>query len=259
MNDDLLTAAESLKIMLVSHATGGAADPAEYKRLRKELMTNPRVGKLLPRFVQNCRDPGEFWNFIKAKISGAGSYELRRAYLRNEFDPLLGMLEAESHTPSDAGITAAVQSVNSAYIQETWHKALERRSTDPEGAITAARSLLESVCKHILDAAGTPYDEFAELPKLYTATATLLNLSPSQHSEKLFKQILGSCQSVVEGVGALRNKYSDAHGKGANGVKPAPRHAELAVNLAGTMATFLLQTWEVKRTSSAFAAANRTA
>jgi hypothetical protein len=28
------------------------------------------------------------------------------------------------------------------------------------------------------------------------------------------------------------------------GVKPAPRHAELAVNLAGSMATFLIATWE---------------
>jgi phage terminase large subunit-like protein len=61
------------------------------------------------------------------------------------------MLEAESRTPSDAAITATVKAVSSDYIQETWHKALERRASDPEGAITAARTLLESVCKHILD------------------------------------------------------------------------------------------------------------
>jgi len=40
---------------------------------------------------------------------------------------------------------------------------------------------------------------------------------------------------------------ADAHGKGAAGTKPAPRHAELAVNLSGTMATFLLQTWEARK------------
>jgi hypothetical protein len=157
------------------------------------------------------------------------------------------MLETESRTPSDVGITAAVKSVNSAYIQETWHKALERRSNDPEGAITAARTLLESVCKHILDAAGTSYDDNAVLPKLYSLTAKQLNLSPSQHSEQLFKEILGNCQAVVEGIGALRNRHSDAHGKGVTGTQPASRHAELAVNLSGTMATFLLQTWEVRK------------
>jgi hypothetical protein len=74
-----------------------------------------------------------------------------------------------------------------------------------------------------------------------------LNLSPSQHTEQLFKQILGGCQTVVEGVGALRNRHSDAHGKSASRKKPAPRHAELAVNLSGTMATFLLQTLEARK------------
>jgi hypothetical protein len=96
------------------------------------------------------------------------------------------MLESESRTPSDAAITATVQAVSSSYIQEAWHKALERRATDAEGAITAARTLLESVCKHILDTAGATYDDGADLPKLYTLTAKQLNLSPSQHTEHLF-------------------------------------------------------------------------
>ena len=247
MNDDLISKIESFKLMLVSYATGGDIDASEFKDLRQELMANPRVAKWLPRVVQVCRNPGEFWSLIKSKFSGNGSYEQRREYLRNEFDPLLAMLETESRTPSDAGITATVKSVSSANIQETWHKALERRAADPEGAITAARTLLESVCKHILDAADATYDDSTDLPKLYSLTAKQLNLSPSQHTEQLFKQILGGCQTVVEGVGALRNRHSDAHGKGPSGTKPAPRHAELAVNLSGTMATFLLQTWEARK------------
>lgn len=247
MTDDLISKVESFKVMLLSRATGVIVDETEFKDLRRELMASPRVAKFLPLLVQAYRSHEEFWIFIKSKFSGTDSYQKRREYIHNEFDPLLTMLETESRTPSDAGITATMKSVSSAYIEEMWHKALERRSTDPEGAITAARTLLESVCKHILDAAGTPYDDSADLPKLYSLTAKQLNLSPSQHTEQLFKQILGGCQTVVEGIGALRNRHSDAHGKGATGTKPAPRHAELAVNLSGTMATFLLQTWEVRK------------
>lgn len=123
-------------------------------------------------------------------------------------------------------------------------------SDDPEGAITAARTLLESVCKHILDSASISYDEKDDLPKLYGLTAEQLNVSPSQHTEQIFKQILGGCKSVVEGLGALRNKLSDAHGKGKMAVKPSARHAELAVNLAGSMATFIVSTWESRNTRS---------
>lgn len=243
MNNDLIIKVESLKVMLVSRATGGDGDDIPYKNLRRELIELPRIKKLLPQAVHVCRDLSEFWGFIKPKFA---TYAERREYIRKEFEPLLNGLESEARSPSDSAISATIQLVGLEYVQEAWHKALERRSNDAEGAITAARTLLESVCKHILDSTGEPYDETTELPKLYTLTAKRLNLSPSQHTEQLFKQILGSCQSVVEGLGALRNRHSDAHGKGVSGTRPSARHAELAVNLSGTMAMFLLQTWEAK-------------
>jgi hypothetical protein len=250
MTDGLsdLDRAEMLKNMLVSAATGGPLDDSrDYASIRFKFLRDPETANKLPSFVRTCRNLPEFWDFIKPKYA---HYHERRAFIRDEFDPLLAMLEAEARSPSDASISETVQAVNSAYIQDVWKKALERRATDSEGAITAARTLLESVCKHILDIAGVTYDDSADLPKLYTLTAKQLNLSPSQHTEQLFKQILGGCQTVVEGLGALRNRHSDAHGKGVTGSRPAPRHAELAVNLAGTMATFLLQTWESRKETS---------
>ena len=107
--------------------------------------------------------------------------------------------------------------------------------------------MLEAVCKHVLDEDKISYQDKDDLPKLYSLVAKHINLSPSQHTEQLFKQILGGCHAVVEGLGALRNKLSDAHARGKIVVRPLPRHAELAVNLAGTMATFILETWEQKR------------
>jgi hypothetical protein len=241
MNDELVNKVESLKVMLVCRATGGVGNDHDYGRLRRELLAIPRVSKHLPQCVQVCRDLSEFWSFIKPKFE---KYADRREYLRQEFDPLLVMLESESRSPSDTLISATVKADNLEFIQEAWHKALERRSLDPEGAITIARTLLETVCKHLLDDAEAPYDDGADLPKLYSLTAKLLNLSPSQHTEEVFKQILSGCHSVVVGLGAVRNKHSDAHGLGPARTKPSARHAELAVNLAGAMATFLLQTWE---------------
>ncbi len=122
-----------------------------------------------------------------------------------------------------------------------------RRHSEPEGAITAARTLLETVCKYILDEAGETYGD-DDLPKLYNKTAKLLNLSPSQHTEEAFKAILGGCHTVVQNLGTLRNRIGDAHGQGKNPVRPLPRHAALAVNLAGSMATFLVETWKAKTT-----------
>jgi hypothetical protein len=56
-----------------------------------------------------------------------------------------------------------------------------------------------------------------------------------------------NCQSVVNYLGAIRNKIGDAHGQGKLAIKPKSRHAEFALNLADSMASFLLSTWDERQ------------
>ena len=241
--NELLEKVERLKMILLQRATGGAEHPDEFIRLRRELVNDAMVKTKLPRFLKVCSNLGEFWSHIKGKFP---SYQERRDYLRDEFLPVLTLLESGPGTPSDSTITAALTKVDSEHVRDAWQKALERRDVDPDGAITSARTLIEAVCKHILDETSTPYQDDWQLPQLYSEAAKQLKLSPAQHSEDIFKQILGGCHSVINGMAGMRNRFSDAHGKGKAGVKAAPRHAELAVNLAGSMATFLVATWEAR-------------
>ena len=150
------------------------------------------------------------------------------------------------HRPSDQLISSVLTSYDESGVHEIWAKTLDRRIKDPEGAITSAKSLLESVSKHIADEAGATYGANDDLPKLYAIAAECLSLAPSQHSEKVFKAILGNCQSIVGNLAGVRNKLGDAHGQGKKRVKPQSRHAELAVNLAGTMAMFMISTWNAR-------------
>ena len=152
-----------------------------------------------------------------------------------------------AEAPGDAVISEALAAFDEASVHAAWTKALERRATHPEGAITSARTLLETVCKHIIEDAGGSYGEKDELPKLYRTAAEHLNLAPDQHTEEVFKAILGNCQSVVNSLASIRNKLSDAHGRGRKAARPLPRHAELAVNLTGTVATFLVSTWRARQ------------
>ncbi|MFC7694731.1 abortive infection family protein [Paeniroseomonas aquatica] len=156
-----------------------------------------------------------------------------------------------SGAPADADISAVLGAFDEAGVQAAWMKALERRDRDPEGAITMARTLLEKVCKHIIEEASGSYGENDDLPKLYRAAAEKLNLAPSQHTEETFKVILGNCQAVVQGIGTIRNKLGDSHGTGRKPARPQPRHAALAVNLAGTMAAFLVATWAARQAEKA--------
>jgi Abortive infection C-terminus len=149
----------------------------------------------------------------------------------------------KNRAPGDAEVSDTLASFDSAGVHVVWEKALARRDADPDGAITTARTLLETVSKRILDEAEAPYNDTDNLPALYNKVATQLHIAPSQQAEDAFRRIFGGCASVVEGLGTLRNRIGDAHGKGSKPVRAAPRHAQLAVNLAGAMATFLVETW----------------
>ena len=143
-----------------------------------------------------------------------------------------------------AAVSEALDVFNSNYMQEVWAKALSRRETDPEGAVTSARALLESVCKHILDAADSEFREGTPLPRLYEQTAKVLEMAPNEHLAPVFNSIFTACAEVIESIGRLRNELSDSHGRGPFGEMPHWRHAELAVNLSGAMATYLAAVWK---------------
>jgi hypothetical protein len=242
---DLAEQIETLQLIIISRATGGSTESeTDYTRLRQIILSQPSLEAISPRFLRTCRSLDQFWQFIKSKYP---TYAERRTYIWDEFKPLFEYVDTSNSSPADNLVKGAIDKFDSGHVQAAWSKALDRRSSDPEGAITIARTLLESVCKHILDDAEVKYDDSPDISKLYKQTAEILKLAPSQHTEQIFKQILGGCTAVVEGLGALRNRLSDSHGKGKVGVKPAPRHAELAVNLAGALAVYLLATWEARK------------
>jgi len=127
-------------------------------------------------------------------------------------------------------------------VQRAWRAALDKVVSDPDGAVTAARTMLESVCKHICDERSVTYEPGWDLSRLYKAAASAMNVAPDQHVEQVIKQILSGVTTVVGGLAALRNSMSDAHGRGKRAVGPAPRHAKLAVNAAFAVAGFLIDT-----------------
>lgn len=233
----------SFQNQCIDRATGGEPDEGTFLYLRNQLINDPNINQLLPVWVRTCRSLQQFWQHIK-KTDG---YQARREVLWNDFNDTISYLEMTDRNPASNSIGAKLINVNSQYVHDHWTKALERKAKDPEGAITLARTLLESCCKHILDKKGVEYNPAKlEISDLYKMAAKELNMAPEQHSEQIFKQILGGCSAIVNGLGSLRNKHGDAHGKSNTSVKPSLRHAELAVNLSGSMALFLIETLEQK-------------
>ncbi|MET4130829.1 hypothetical protein [Roseovarius sp. MBR-6] len=168
--------------ILIASATGGSPDNHIYEHLRREFMADPQIRDLLPQFVRTYRNLNAFWPFIKHE---AGSYAERRQIISGAFTPLMDQLEGRNTAPGDKVASDALETFDLDGVHAVWGKAIARRNVDPEGAITVARTLLETVAKRILDECGETYSDKDDLPKLYASAAKVLNLAPNQHTEEL--------------------------------------------------------------------------
>lgn len=245
--DDLFECAIYLRNNLLGLTTEGGSESG-YKVARSRLMSDPSVRKLLPDFVRHSNDAASVKAALWTVASGSGSWAIRRGHVNDAFKPILNFLESGG-SAADNTISDGLTAYDAPAIHAFWAKALERRSTDPDGAVTAASTLLEEVCKHILEDSGNEWQKNWNMPKLYAEASVVLNLAPSQHQEEVFKAILGNCQNVVQNVASLRNKGGDAHAGGRSRAPFKPRHAALTVNLAGSMALFLIETWQSRESS----------
>lgn len=242
--EDLFDCAIHLRNNILGLTTEGGTD-SDYRTVRLKLMEDLASKRLIPDFVRHSNDAASLRAALSNVASGSGSWAIRRRHVNDAFKPLLIFLETGGGA-ADATITNGLTGYDAPAVQAFWAKALGRRSSDPEGAVTAASTLLEEVCKHIIEDSGNAWETKWNIPKLYAEASKVLNLAPSQHQEEVFKTILGNCQSVVQSIGSLRNKGGDAHAGGRSRVPFKARHAALTVNLAGSMALFLIETWQAK-------------
>jgi hypothetical protein len=123
---------------------------------------------------------------------------------------------------------------------------------DHDGAITNARSLLEAVLIELdrkLSLDPKPYD--GDLPKLYKRVRKGLQMDETAYKElEPVMQLLRGLTSIVEGLSGMSNRMADRH---AITRQPAKHHAELAVNSATTLASFLVASFvHQRRTAAAY-------
>ena len=146
-------------------------------------------------------------------------------------------------------VTAKAATIDFDTVDREVKRALESAETDPEDAITAACSIVESVCRSILVELQLPLPAKRDIDGLVKAVQEPLNLSPARSDLPTeiaadVRQVLGGLTTTAKGIGALRTHAGDAHGRERGFRRVDARIARLAVHAASTLALFLIETWE---------------
>lgn len=243
-SEDIFRLVKKFEDTSIALATGKGQFAYEpWEEARNQMLAEPALLPRIPAWISSCRWGSQFWQFIKGK---SPHYQGRREFIWDSIRPIYEFIERGNTEPVAISFENILINASPDSVSEIWRKIYSRRDSDPEGTITACRTLLESTCKYILDQFGEEYSNRDDLPKLYRKTASLMQLGPEMQNQEVFKQILSGCVSVVNGLASLRNLLGDAHGKSSNYPKPTSRHADLAINFSGTISVFLITTYEEK-------------
>lgn len=222
--------------VVLSIALNKEINEETYQKLRYSLVES-RIGERLPKFIRDCENSVELKDFFQE----LGSITERRRYVLSNFLPLVDIHNSTSSKIIQNSLLDSLQNFEFEAINMFWLDALELRAEKPYLAIALSTSLIETVCIFILESMKVKPP--TGLEKLYKKTASVLKLAPDEHTEANLKSMFENCTKIIRNLGTFRNRASGAHGTSVNSIRPSSRHSTLALNLAGSMSIFLIETY----------------
>lgn len=147
----------------------------------------------------------------------------------------------------------ATDLLDKSHFQEYIERIKKSVSEDPSLAIGSTKELVEATLKTILNKLNIEFDKDDDVPKLLKSVQKALELVPdevddSKKGADIIKILLSNLGQVVIKLTELRNLYGTGHGKEKAKKGLNERHARLAVGAGITLSTFLLETFEHRRT-----------
>ena len=146
-------------------------------------------------------------------------------------------MQSDGATP----ISDVLSKISLSGIREQWWVTSSRLPSSPSSAITAARTLLESTCKTILEECGQSPNDSGDLQKLVKQVRQVLGLKTGRDMPKPVNEVLSGLISLANGLSAISNYAGDRHGKAGGMRLEDITIASVIVHAAGVAAFFLAQ------------------
>jgi hypothetical protein len=139
---------------------------------------------------------------------------------------------------------------NFSTVDQEFQRALDTVIADPPAAVTSACAIMEALCKIYIGDERLDMPDKQDLRNVWKVVQKHMGLEPTSVEDDDLKRILQGLASVADGISAFRTHAGSAHGRGRTAYRPAPRHARLAIHAAHTVVTFLIETWESRKSSA---------
>jgi hypothetical protein len=212
------------------------------------------VQKMLRIFEEVLRQaaPSEYEPTPSATFQKLNAALQRDGYV---FEGTRGEGRLVSRTGIDlARVAHASTLVDRATLRDHVRRIEQSIDADPAQAIGSAKELVETAAKHVLEHHGCDPDDYDTFPRLVKGAVAKLDLASegirdSQKGAQALAMLTGGLGQISEATATLRNLYGTGHGRTKSAGADA-RHARLVVGACSTLAAFLLETLDARKTGS---------
>lgn len=130
-------------------------------------------------------------------------------------------------------------SITEPAFREDWASCVTRLPDNPASAITAARTMLETLLKTIVSERGETPEASGDLGKLLKQAEDAVGVD--RKDDQAVHQILGGLTTTVSGIAAVSNRAGDRHGLVSGQSIDDPDLAQLCIHAAGTVGIAMIE------------------
>ena len=173
-----------------------------------------------------------------------GQQRIRDALAKNNLSyQMNGRITLAGSAPIAVTLSELLKRGQFASVEREFDRAYHQLEGDPHAAITAACAIIEALCKTYIETFALDMPSKMTVVPLWRTVQGHLGLNPDATLAEDQKKVLQGLASVVDGIGAYRTHIGSAHGRGLSPPKINVSEARLAVNVAHTLVTFIMEVW----------------
>lgn len=173
--------------------------------------------------------------------------QLEKVLTRCNLVYISGGIISDGTSPTSKALSELIKDRDTPSIDAEFERALSKVNKEPREAVSAACNILESIFKVYIEDENLEKPQKQDLQGVWKVVRNDLGLNTSSLEDNDLKKIMSGILSIVDGIGSLRTHASSAHGAGRKIYKLKPRHARLAIHSAHTIALFVLETWDERK------------
>lgn len=208
------------------------------------------LGRLIECYMElpDIEDSTSTWSGVPTvDVKKEFKYKLEAILSRCNLTYLTGGVISDGSSAPSRALAEFIKGRDIPSIDAEFNRALANVNSEPREAVSAACNILESIFKTYITDEKLEMPQKQDLQNVWKVVRSDLGFNPGTLEDEDLKKILSGVLSVVDGIGAFRTHASSAHGQGRKIYNLMPRHARLAIHSAHTIALFVLETWDERK------------